>query len=614
MAFDLSTAKPVQQSGGFDLSTAQPGQAPAQPAKDQEGGVFSDFGAGVRRGVEKITGGAAQRIGEGLLSFNQKQLADFAGKINSGEIEATEENLAKFDQLSSMAERGKSLLAGAEQRETQRRGEFAPISERSPIASTIGEVTGQVIPTIAAAPGSIPASLLGRAAFGATAGGLGGASQPTIGEETAAETALPAAALGAVVPVALQKAVVPAISAASQKAAPAVKAISDFFTKQSPFKQKVAELIEAGETDNITAKFIINGSGKVKTDPILKEAVKQGFDEGVVAAIKGSSNKDRQVMSKMVETLKRGMGNARFAAENRPTDAVGDSVLARFKAVVKSNKEAGMRLDKVARSLKGDVDFNPAVSQFLDDLDGIGVSISEDLKPIFKGSDIEDLAAPENIIKRVAKRMSRKKKLSALDIHKMKKFIDEQVTFGKSAEGLGGKTERILKSFRRNLDQALDSTFPEYNAVNTKFADTISALDNFKDAAGSKFNPLSENADKFVGTLTRRLLSNAQSRVALIDSLKGLQDTAVKYGSKFDDDIITQTMFADELSRMFGSAATTSFEGGIEKAVKTASGRRGVVDVGLDVAAAGVKAARGVNEENSIKAIEKLLRQSTRQQ
>lgn len=481
----------------------------------------------------------------------------------------------------------------------------------SSLAAAAGKFTGEVAPFVvpggaAARIASVPLRAATSGAIAAIEGGVTALGEGKTGKEALASAAL-TGTIGALTG-GLVKAQPPKPSV--------IKTIKEIFpeSKQSPLKEEIKRLISEDATDNKTAKFILDGQGKVKADPVARESIKQGFDEGVIAAVKGSTPKDRSIMLRMVEILKKGKANKRFAAENRPTDIVGDSVLARFKSVVSSNREAGKRLEKIAQSLKGkSVNFDTAVSGFLDDLEGIGVKVGDDLKPNFSGSDIEGLAAPENIIKRIVKRMTSGQNIDAHDVHRMKKFIDEQVTFGKTAEGLGGKTEGILKSLRRNLDQALDSKFAKYNEVNTKFADTITALDGFKDAAGAKFNPLSDNADKFVGTLSRRLLSNVQSRVALIDSLNEMQKVAIKYGAKFDDDILTQAMFADELARMFGSAATTSFEGGIEKGVQTAiKGKAGVVDLAGEALTKGAKVLRGVNEVNALKNIEALLRRGAK--
>jgi hypothetical protein len=363
---------------------------------------------------------------------------------------------------------------------------------------------------------------------------------------------------------------------------------------------------------NETARFLLNGAGRVAKDPLAIEAIKQGFDPGVIAAIKGSAGVNVAKLGAMVDILERGKANARVASEFRPSDIVGDSLLDRFKAVKKINSDAGKRLDGVAKSLKGQsVDFSAPISNFISDLGEMGIAVENvggKFTGNFNGSIIEGLAAPEKAINRIVERLGRGGgNIDAFDVHRMKKFIDENVTFGKTKEGLGGKTEQLLKSLRRDLDGALDSAFPEYNAVNTQFSDTISALDNFKQSSGAKFDPMSPNADKFVGTLSRRLLSNAQSRVQLLDSAAQLQSVAKKHGARFDDDILTQAMFVDELQSVFGSSAKASFLGDIEKGVRTATGRRGLADVGIDAATEIAQKSRGINEKNAIKAIRNLL-------
>ena len=205
----------------------------------------------------------------------------------------------------------------------------------------------------------------------------------------------------------------------------------------------------------------------------------------------------------------------------------------RFKAVKEQNRDAGGRLDNVAQGLRGkDVDVSNAVNNFLSELKKLDIEtevVNGKVKPVFKDSMIEGLAGPEAAIKRIFNRMN-KSRIDAYDVHKMKRFIDEQVSYGKSsADGLTGQTENLLKGLRTGLDDALDSKFPEYNAVNTQYADTRGP-DAFSDIAGSKFNPFGDNAEKQVAL--SRLMSNAQSRIPLTDAIKAMEDVAKKYGAQ----------------------------------------------------------------------------------
>lgn len=410
-----------------------------------------------------------------------------------------------------------------------------------------------------------------------------------------------------------------ALSAASGFAAPQIakaagapaRAAEDVLNK-TPFQKRMRKAIEESTPEapaNEAARYIINESGRVKSDPIAIETIRQGFDEGVIASIKGSTQQDKKAMRGMIDVLQKGLGSSRYARENRPSDIVGRSIMDRFKAVQMQNKQAGKELNSVAESLRGqNVDVRPAVDSFLESLDRLDIStnvVDGRVVPGFSGSMIEGLAGPEAAIKRIFNRMN-KSKIDALDVHKMKRFIDEQVSYGKAAgEGLTGQTENALKTLRKGLDDALDSAFPEYDRVNTQYADTRGALESFADIAGKKFDPLGPNAEKQIGTLSRRMLSNAQSRVPLIDSIKSMEDAARKYGANIEGDIMTQAMFFDELERMFGSSAPTSIQGIGEKVVDAAT--RSKADLLVGAAKGVAERARGINDERAIKAIIDLL-------
>ena len=428
---------------------------------------------------------------------------------------------------------------------------------------------------------------------------------------------------------------------------------STLFKRQSPTKQRIARMMAEGSTDVETAKFkliperapqaddiqvtlsggerlrlsgpgakesasntssklkqfLSQGGPRVARDRIAEETIRQGFDDGVVAAVKGASNIDKQKMLKMVDIMQRGKKNKRFAMTNRPSDVAGDSLLERIKTIRKVNRDAGSQLDVVANKLKGQqVDFSPQVGRFLDDLGDIGVMLDDNLKPVFANSDLEGLPGVQKTVKNVINRMTQTKAPDAHDIHRMKRFIDEQVTYGKTARGLGGRTERILKGLRADLDDLLDSNFPEYDKVNTTYSETISALDSIQDVAGRKMDLAGGNADKAVGTLMRRIMSNAQSRVRLLDAIEEIESTAVKYGGRFGDDLLTQTLFVDELDAVFRPVARTSFQGQIDQAIQQTA-RTTPHEAAITAAGKFAERLRGINEDAAFKSIKELLKQ-----
>lgn len=484
----------------------------------------------------------------------------------------------------------------------------------------------------------------------------------------AAASAVPAA-LEAATGLGAARRVPGAIATAAQAVEPLTDVATAVFKRQSPTKQRIARLIQEGSTDVETARFKLTepqaaptgaaeprvsltgatdvpllegpsvqptrleagaaeiplregpavkptkldeflniGGPRVTKDRSAIEAIRQGFDEGVIAAVKGSTPQDRLSMRKMVNIMERGKKNARFAVTNRPSDVVGDSLMSRIKVVQGINTAAGRRLDGVAKSLKGQqIDFEPAINGFINDLNGMGINVTDDLKLNFSGSDIEGLAGPERAITQVFNRMKNTKPPDAFDLHRMKRFIDEQVTFGKNAEGLAGRSEVVLKKLRRSLDQTLDSNFPEYDKVNTQYSETIGALDAIQDVAGRKMDLTGPNAEKATGTLMRRLMSNAQSRITLLDSINQIEGVAKKFGGKFKDDLLSQVLFVDELDSVFGPVARTSFQGQIEQGVRSAISP---ASAAIDLAAKTAEKARGINEAGAFKAIKQLLRQS----
>jgi len=416
---------------------------------------------------------------------------------------------------------------------------------------------------------------------------------------------------------------VPALDTAITKGIPAmVKSISEF-TVQSPTKQKIAKMLEENTQNIETAKYKLSspvdklqkamtkGAPKIIKDRSAIEAIKQGFDEGTIATVKGASSVDKRIMLKMTKIMEQGKKNARYAMTNRPSDIVGDSLKKRFDTVLKVNKNAGSQLDDIAKRLRGEqANISPAADSFVNDLDSIGVKINDDATLNFVGSDIEGLAAPEKILTNVFNRL---KSMSgdAYDAHRVKRFIDENVSYGKSAEGLTGKAESIVKSLRRNIDSVLDEKFPAYNKVNTRYSDTIDVLNEFQGIAGKKMDLTGPNAEKAIGTLMRRLMSNTQSRVNLLDSVNNIENTATKYGGKFNDDLLTQVLFADELDSVFGPVAKTSFQGQIGQAVeRTARAAASPKEAAISAVGEAANKLRGIDQEGAFKAIRKVLRGS----
>jgi len=337
--------------------------------------------------------------------------------------------------------------------------------------------------------------------------------------------------------------------------------------------------------------------------PVQQQAIKQGFDEGLVAMIREASPADRRNMLQSLNIMEQATGNKRFSMENRTTDVAGQSVLKRYKAIREANTKAGRSIDRYARQnlKKQYVDFDQPVNNFMSELRDMGIRQRNDLSLDFSGSDIENLTGLENFISRIVDRMASQRDMTAYEVHTFKRFIDQQMTYGKIQEGLGGKVENAVKTLRRNLDNVLDENFQGYNTANTRYAETINAMNEFQDLMGRKIDFDSPSAPTAVGTKLRGLGSNIQSRGRLLDSLGELQTLGNRYG-QFDDDVINQAAFTMDLDKVFGTKADTSFAGQIGERIPTTKG-----EMTSAAARAAANKVRGINQEAQFKAMRELL-------
>lgn len=358
---------------------------------------------------------------------------------------------------------------------------------------------------------------------------------------------------------------------------------------------------------NKTAQNIVNGAGRVVSDPAARQAIKQGFSKGAVTAIKGASVADKKAMKKMLDILKRGIADEKYATTYRPSDVVGDSILRRYQSVYKLNREAGKKINIAANGLKTKtVDINEALGEFFDTLDSHRVIFTDKgldfSKSTFRGKTLKQA---QNMIRDLYERaVETGGNANAYDAHLMKRYIDEIVTYGKTESGLSGTAESIAKSLRKSIDDALDNTFESYKLANEQFSITRQAIDDTGKALGTAIKLNAPGADKALGTKGRMLLSNVANRVNLENAINDLQVAAGKYGVDFDDDIMTQVFFSNKLEETFKSFAPTSFQGDIAKA-----GVQAMRGSGIEAAKGtfDILSRFGKNEEAALKALEKLL-------
>ena len=382
-------------------------------------------------------------------------------------------------------------------------------------------------------------------------------------------------------------------------------------------EEQVKRLLQTDPYNEEAAGYKLQGGVRLVEDASANEAIRQGWRPKFIASLKASSPEDYAAARKMINLYE--LGAKRANITKRPYDVVGDTMADRLRYVNRIKTQAGKDLEVAANDLKGKaVDFSPAINRFIGNLQEMGVTVGQNVEnPDFtvgqlgvslRGSDIEGDPASRRLLETIFKRLSTDVP-DAYAGHRAKRFIDNQVEFGKKTEGLVGSTERVVKALRADLNDVLRDFSEDYARANTKYSEAIGALDDLRSVVGAKVNLEGENVDKALGQEARKLLSNYQSRVNMIDALDNLERTARKYGFQANDSVTNQVIVANEIDRMFGTAAETSIKGIMEQAGRTGLevAQGGVRQAAMDLATGVLEKVRGINQENAVKSLKKLL-------
>lgn len=399
---------------------------------------------------------------------------------------------------------------------------------------------------------------------------------------------------------------------------------------QTPKTREIAKQLKDGVIDRDLANFKLSDMGienptirqqllgadlpKVIKNKELMNASKQGFDDGFLNSTSQlATNTDKKLMLKMTNIGEKGRKNPFFGDEFRPSDVAGEVYLDKVNAVKAINRAAGKEIGQAAKKLKGkEFPVADIGDNFLEALDGLKVKVI-DGKLNFDDALVSG-AGRKKAIQDIFGRMVRNKNPDALDLHELKQFIDDTVSYGKSVRGLGGKAENTLKELRLDIKNKLEENFPDYAKANKAYSDSIGVLDEIQSLAGKRTDLTSDSASGTLASLARRLTSEAQSRGRVAESLKNL-DAVLKEHSgrgvkllegKGDGSANLRVLmkYANELDRVTGNAAATSFTGASETAIKAATGPKQFI---ADKAVEAAKGLAGVSQENAYKAMREFL-------
>lgn len=329
-----------------------------------------------------------------------------------------------------------------------------------------------------------------------------------------------------------------------------------------------------GDVD--TAGFKLDDAGRVVPDPLQQQALRVGLDEGIVAQVSNSSDRDKGQISKMLEVVRKGMKNKTYADHNLPRQVLGDSLYQRFQAVRAANKNAGARVGAIVKRLGGsrlnaDAFADGPVASFKAALEEAGVTFSANNTPDFSRSRFRGSPAARKAIMKTVKELKESTPNTLADVHSLKIFIDDMIDeAGRSNKAPSKAAQNIILGLRKDSNDFIRQYGPtEYSEANDLFSETIDLLDTAGDLIGRKNNPSPEG----LARAARSALSNAQKSERTMSFIEDLERVSTNLGIDFGDDLKTQLSVVQTIEKLFPSAKPpASFGGEISKALD--AGRR----------------------------------------
>ncbi len=396
-----------------------------------------------------------------------------------------------------------------------------------------------------------------------------------------------------------------------------------------------AEDIRADPYNADFAPYKIEG-GVAVTDKAANEALRQGWRPGFVQRVKQMNPESKKLARQQLNIFKIGRKNDKFFDDHLPADIPGKAFQRRVDELFKLKRQAAKRMDAIAESLKGkSVDFAPATDAFVDALRKIRVKVVTDGGPLdrpdfqtqggrikvsLRGSRIQGDRASKKLLKDVFDRLSDVEHTDALGLHDAKTWLSDQVKFGKKGpRGLSNTTEQIVKTLRHDINEALRREFPAYKKNNDIYSQSLGALDDIQKAVGTSIDLEGPSTATALGQEARRFITNYRGRTLIKNAVDKAERVLAENGRRYQESIQEQIKFANEIEDMFGAIKPGTFQGKISSAIETGlekaqRGKRGAAEIGVEMAGKAINKMRGINEQNAVAAMERLLKENAKSQ
>lgn len=310
-------------------------------------------------------------------------------------------------------------------------------------------------------------------------------------------------------------------------------------------------------------------------DTLAKNVIAQGFDEALVSRLKTYKPSDRKESLKMVDIVRKGMSDAMFRENNRPSDIVGDSLAKRVDYLFDRKQQAGKALGKAVDKIADQPMPMESIQAFTNTIrDGLakrGVTLNPDLSLDFGDRMIPD-ADKRQLIK-IMDNIKNRRAGTAKTAHELKQDINKQVDYdsGLLTDKPSGDFDSVLKGAANELNQGLRAMSKDYAIANDTFSKAKRPLIDLQKEAGKKIDIESPEARGSLGTLAKKIYTNYPSRTAVRQAVESVNNSARDLGAKFDDDVFELMLLANELEDKFKLSPSNSFAGNVQKGNRAAT-------------------------------------------
>lgn len=341
----------------------------------------------------------------------------------------------------------------------------------------------------------------------------------------------------------------------------------------------------------------------------FNNAMKRGYEIDKAYNLSQMTSKDKQIAQKTLDAVEKYNIDK---TSTIPADIIGKNFIDKLKPATKLIKETGKEVEEVAKALKGQNNTDREILRqtFNETLQESGITG-------FPGN--WQFSGKYEFVPELQTKLS--KTLNNIYIaiqegddyalHNLKKGIDEVIDYSrKSNEGLSGSAENLFKNLRRQVDGVLDTTYRDYNEVNSKYSQLRTMSDELLDTLGIDLNDLNEGR---ATNALRGAFSNRAKRTEIRDIIANLDEILEKNGIRGEDEsLLRQFLFNEMLENQYGTQALTSLKGEVEKGVKGAMSVARLLKNPLqgagEIAGSTVERIAGQTDEDRIKFLKEFLK------